>query len=199
MNKETENKDMTVPDLTDSDGNIKEVAVYISEAKNAMGIIQQFKLEGMAGKEISKRIAEISINLLEKQKEQIEHKLLLDLDADKKRLYQAYMVEVAEMDENISRKAGETAQKLTEIMLDAVNNVYEMRHKEIKRLDDSLKKGVIDESRYESSMGRLERLVKRLEEEAEDRVGSLLNTNKQRLQKTLELFQEYISAQDDIA
>nr|VFK59784.1 MAG: hypothetical protein BECKTUN1418F_GA0071002_11883 [Candidatus Kentron sp. TUN]VFK63197.1 MAG: hypothetical protein BECKTUN1418D_GA0071000_12023 [Candidatus Kentron sp. TUN]VFK68457.1 MAG: hypothetical protein BECKTUN1418E_GA0071001_11843 [Candidatus Kentron sp. TUN] len=198
MSEETGNIEMIVPSLADSDGNIKEVTVFVSEAADTMGLIQRFKLEGMAGKELRKRIAEIAINLLEKQKEQIAHKLLLDLDADKKRLYQAYMVEVAEMDENISKNASETAQKLTEIMLDAVNNIYEMRHKEIKRLDDSLKKGVIDGNQYERSVERVERWVERREKEIEERLASLIDANNQRLQKTLELFQEYSLDKDNV-
>nr|VFJ57620.1 MAG: hypothetical protein BECKDK2373B_GA0170837_106728 [Candidatus Kentron sp. DK] len=200
MDKETENKDMIVPDLTNPDGDFKEVGVYLSEARNAMGLIQQFKLEGMAGKEIRKRIAEIAVNLLEKQKKQIEYTLFLDLDANKKRLYESYRAEVAGMDKNISKNANETAQELTEIMFDDINNIYEMSYRELKKLDDSLKKGVIDENQYERSMKRVERWVKRHEEEIEGRLESLIDANNQRLKKTLELFQEqHILAQDNIA
>ncbi|MBT8421330.1 MAG: hypothetical protein KJO08_10805 [Gammaproteobacteria bacterium] len=191
MNQEIVNKPLIAPYLIGDNTEFKDGSTLASEAENLMGFIQRFKLDGMTSKEMRKRISEVAISLLEKQRQEIEQNLLLGLDADKERLHEHYRGEAAKIDENLYESTSQTAKELAQMMLDSINYIHTIKTNETKRLSESLEKGRINKEQHNRMISLLEKWENLYGAEIEERLDMFFRmNNRDSLYSALTLLQE---------
>lgn len=148
-----------------------------------------------SGRVLREKLTEMSAALIEKQKQELSQRLMLDLDLSKKRAYASYQSKVGELNAELIAKSNEMERDLTEMLFVEIERIYGDKRRWEARL------GELQLNRDELEM-ELERLSNKLNfaiEQVEGKVDLMVQTQSRSLQVTLELLRDKaISGEDAI-
>lgn len=149
-----------------------------------------------SGRVLREKLTEMSAALIEKQKQELNQKLMLDLDLSKKRAYASYMSKVGELNAELISKSNQMERDLAEMMFAEIEQIYgdkrrwEARFRELDLTRDEL----------EMEMERVSNKLNFAIEQVEGKVELMVQTQSRSLQVTLELLRDKsISGEDAIS
>ncbi len=151
-----------------------------------MKIWDQFKLSGNLSKITRNQLSEIARSMVEKQKQEINHRLVLDLDINKKRAYKDYDENVKVLNSELIKRSNEMEKDLVRILRDATESIDSEREEWIKRIEARK----LSSEAHKKETDRMNKWIDLLEQQAETKIEMLMKTHSESLQATLQLFKD---------
>lgn len=172
----------------------KNVPMYIRDAQETMSFVQKLRYNGLMNKEIPKQLTKIATDMLRKQQEQIEHKLMLGLDLEKKRLFNEHLTQTGSIQQSIIQHSTQATDNLIRVMNHAFDNAFKTESERVVKLEKMKQQGFIDDERYQEEVERTRRWTARAIDSAETKIALILEKHGEAFARTLELFkQEHIN------
>lgn len=164
------------------------VGRYVEEARETMNFLSRWQFDITRSKELKKQVSAIARDVLIKQREQMQQKLMLSLDAEKKRLFVEYMKHVDVIQQDMVEFSAEAAQSLTEVMYKMIDESLRLKGKRLRELAERRKNGEISDDDYDEEYERTMRWSKTSRDNVEAKVALILEKQARAFEKTIELF-----------
>ena len=166
---------------------------HLEETELRMGFWDQIKFNHETSQVLAQKLGEITVALVEKQRDEIVQKLMLELDINKKRAYAQYMEHVGHLNKELVQKSTLMERELREVMLEEVTQIYEEKAAWKKQIGDM---NLSNEDRnYE--MDKMEEWIKLARSQIDGKILTLVETHSTSLQVTLELLRDEAIRADD--
>jgi len=153
-----------------------------------MNFLSRWQFDITRSKELKKQVSAIARDVLIKQREQMQQKLMLSLDAEKKRLFVEYMKHVDVIQQDMVEFSAEAAQSLTEVMYKMIDESLRLKGKRLRELAERRKNGEISDDDYDEEYERTMRWSKTSRDNVEAKVALILEKQARAFEKTIELF-----------
>ncbi len=151
-----------------------------------MGWLHTMKLNGAVGKVTSEKLAEIAKNMVEAQKQEITHHLMLNLDVNKKHAFNQYMEKVGYLNSDMIKRSNEMEKDLVRILRDVGESIENERNEWIKKIEG---RKLSDEA-HKKETDKMNKWIGILEQQAEVKIELLMKTHTESLQATLQFFKD---------
>ncbi len=146
-----------------------------------------------SGRILREKLTEMSAALIEKQKQELSQKLMLDLDLAKKRAFAAYQSKVGELNAELIHKSNEMERDLTEMMFVAVERIYEDK----RRWETRIGGAELTQEELEKELKRVADALDFAIDQVEGKVELMVQSQSRSLQVTLELLRDKTIRGDD--
>lgn len=161
---------------------------YVEEARETMNFLEKWKFDFGNHKEIRKQVSKIAKDALMKQREQMEHKLMLSLDAEKKRLFAEYVKHVDGIQQDMVVSSAKAENSLTEIMYEAIDTAIGTQMDRLEKLSSMKSAGRIRDEEYDEEYSRVMKWSKLSRENVDVKVALIMTKQAEAFEKTIELF-----------
>jgi len=151
-----------------------------------LGMIDRYHLRRGVSTEMREKLAEIASMALEKQRAEIQHQLMLDLDVKKKELFQDYMEHVSILNKDLIEKSNAMERNLREMLWHEVESIYQEKRNWEERMSGWPLTD--DERRAESKS--LDEWIVFARGQVEGKLSTLIETHSASLKVTLELLRD---------
>ena len=151
-----------------------------------MGWLHKMKLNGAVGKVASEKLSEIARNMVEAQKQEITHHLMLNLDVNKKHAFNQYMEKVGYLNSDMIKRSNEMEKDLVRILRDVGESIEEERNQWVKKIEG---RKLSDEA-HKKETDKMNKWIGILEQQAEAKIELLMKTHTESLQATLQFFKD---------
>lgn len=173
----------------------KDLERHVQGQELRMGFWDQFKFNRKTSEITAQKLGEITVAMVEKQRDEIFQRLMLELDINKKRAYAEYMENVSHLNVDLVQKSNRMERDLRDLLREEVSQIYSEKNAWIKQIDD-MKLSNEDRAR---EMGRMQDWIDLACDQADGKIQTLVATHSASLTVTLELLvNEAIKADDAI-
>ena len=160
-----------------------------------LGPIARLVLSQESGRVLRERLTEMSAALIEKQKQELSQRLMLDLDLSKKRAFASYQARVGELNAELIAKSNEMERDLTEMLFVEIERIYGDKRRWEKRLREL----ELTRDELEQELDRLSNKLGFAIDQVEGKVNLMIQAQSRSLQVTLELLRDKaISGEDAV-
>ena len=136
------------------------------------------------------KLGEIATAMLEKQKQEIVHGLMLDLDEAKKRQFGEYLKKVGKVNEDLVRDSNKMEIALNRAMFEEISKAYELKGDWDRRLKELKESGLTTESEYQAEVSRMEKWAAITRDNIEGKIEIVIRGHIKTLEVTLELLRD---------
>lgn len=159
---------------------------HVKNTELRLGFWEQFKFNRKAAEVTAEKLGEITVTMVEKQKQEIYQKLMLELDINKKRAYAGYMDQVGSLNKELTEKSNQMERDLRDILRDEIGQIYDEKSAWEKQL------GAMNLSNedMQTERERLDRWIELAKDQVEGKVLTLVETHSASLEVTLKLLQD---------
>jgi hypothetical protein len=166
---------------------------HVEDQHLRMGFWDQFKFNRKASEITAEKLGEITIALVEKQRDEIFQKLMLELDINKKRTYAEYMENVGHLNKDLVLKSNRMERELRAVMLEELEQIYKEKEAWTKLIEGM---NLSNEDR-DHEMERMKDWINLARGQVDGKISTLIETHSASLKVTLELLKnEAIKAND---
>ena len=169
---------------TEEDNNLAKIADGNDMTK--MGFFDKIKFGGDVSKITRTQLAEVARTMVEKQKQEITHSLMLDLDVNKKRAYQQYLDNVGILNNDLIKRSTNMEEDLREILLNSIEKIYKEKDAWVSRID-ALK---LSEEDHKKEMNSMNEWIDLARDQVEGKVRLLIQTHSESIKATLQLLKD---------
>ncbi len=157
-----------------------------SENITQMGIWNKIKLHGEVGKVAREQLFEVAKALVEKQKQEITHHLMLDLDVNKKLAYQHYLDNVGVLNKDLIKRSTEMEGELLDILVDSTEDIFKRKDAWIAKID-ALK---LSDEDHKKEMDNMNEWIDLAKGQINGKVRLLIETHSESIRATLQLLKD---------
>ncbi len=151
-----------------------------------MGFFDKIKLGGDVSKVTRAQLAEVARTMVEKQKQEITHSLMLDLDVNKKRAYQQYLDNVGILNNDLIKRSTNMEEDLREILLNSIEKIYKEKDAWVSRIDAL---NLSDED-HKKEIDSMHEWIDLARDQVEGKVKLLIQTHSESIAATLQLLKD---------
>lgn len=151
-----------------------------------LGFIQRMKLTSESRKQLREKLGQIGSAVMEKQREEIFQRLMLDLDINKKRAFKEYMEKVSHLNGDLVQKSNEMERNLRDTLWDEVELIFE----EKRRREERLSRMNLTQDEHTAETERTNRWIDFALQQTEGKLNLLIETHSDSLSRTLQLLRD---------
>jgi hypothetical protein len=166
---------------------------HVQNQELRMGFWDQFKFSRKASEITAEKLGEITIALVEKQRDEIFQKLMLELDINKKRTYAEYMENVGHLNKDLVLKSNRMERELRTVMREEIEQIYKEQEAWIKMIEGM---NLSNEDRAHE-MERIKDWIALACGQVDGKISTLVETHSASLKVTLELLKNEAIKADD--
>ena len=155
----------------------------VESAYPDLNFIDEWRLSRKTSKLLSGKMEKIVADMLEAQKQHLEHKLMIQLDLSKKSEYAKYQKAVNQLNQSIIDASEEIDRELSNILM----NGQEIIFQQYKVWQEKLKAFEEDEEFYQKAYETARTHIFKALDALEDKVNRTIETSKHSLEATIEL------------
>lgn len=164
-----------------------DIAEYQRQKSDSLGLFQQRTLNKKRGKELEKHLFDMYSSKIEKEKEQLNHQLVIELDIAKKRLTEDYFKALIIIETNLSMTIDNMLRENIESTAKSIDSHYDLCD---KLRDNAQKYKESHPQRYQRIMEDIERKESKGVELINERNEELINKHHTIFQQTTELLSQ---------
>ncbi len=174
---------------TISDEKDNKLAKYVGEGDIAkLKWWDDIKLGSEVSRATRTQLAEVAQKMVEKQKQEITHRLMLDLDVNKKRAYQQYLDNVGILNNDLVKRSTEMEGELHDILVDSIEGIYKKKDEWIARIN-ALK---LSDEDHKEEIDRMNKWIDIAKQQVDGKVELLIETHSQSIAATLQLLKNTV-------
>ncbi|WP_227287149.1 hypothetical protein [Boseongicola sp. H5] len=166
---------------------------HVAKTDLRMGIWDQFKFDRKSSAVMAEKLGEIAVTMVEKQRAEIQQKLMLELDINKKRAYAEYMDKVGNLNQDLIEQSNLMERALRGILRREIGLIYSEKDEWVAQLDGL---NLSNDDR-EKELRRMEEWIELAKGQVEGKVSTLVETHSTSLKLTLELLRDQAIRSDD--
>ena len=151
-----------------------------------LGFINKMLYQHDASKELRHKLSQISVTYMEKQRQEIYQRLMLDLDINKKKAFQEYMEKVGWLNRELIQKSNDMERDLRGMLRDEVAAIF----KEKRDWEDQIDSINLSENERQEELNRMEEWINFARDQVEGKLSTLVETHSTSLKVTLELLRD---------
>ncbi len=155
-----------------------------------MGIFAKIKFDSDLGKIARTQLTEVARNMVEAQKQEITHSLMLDLDTNKKLAFSQYMQNVGILNKELVKRSTEMESDLQDILISSIEDIHKKKTEWIARID-ALK---LSDEDHKEEIDRMKKWIDIAKQQVDGKVELLIKTHSESIAATLKLLK---AASDD--
>ncbi|QOR61227.1 hypothetical protein ACM66Z_07140 [Sulfurovum sp. ST-21] len=162
----------------------------VQSKKTRLGLFNEIVYHREAGKALRERMGQIAIALLEAQKEDIIHRLMLDGDIRKKKAYGIYQTQVSELNKEIIKESERITDELNGMIQEGISTIYHRRGSWTSNIKNMYKQGLLDDDSRQKELERMNRWIDRSLDELDDKAILFAKSQAETLAQTLKLLDQ---------
>lgn len=147
-----------------------------------------------AGKEVSSRIKAQVSSVVAAQKAEIEHRLMITLDENKKRLFADYLIRTEKLNYDLVKISSNMELELMKLIHSGNNSIWAQRKNMVEEIANN---NDIPECFKEEEKKNVEKRLKFLRDQLEGKVNLMIERHSEALEKTLKLLKEKAISGED--
>lgn len=169
----------------DSNKNTREL---IESRRGLLSFLGNIKYKNFESKKVQQELEVLVTGMLQKQTEAIQYKMMVELDVEKKIIFTNYMERVQTLNEEIIASSRDGAKRLTQIVVDNVEDIYLMKKSIKSKFKKLVDDGVMTKKEYKKEIKKNNIALNRLMENCEIMVELILTNHAQAFERTVTLF-----------
>jgi len=162
----------------------------VQSKKTRLGLFNEIIYSREAGKVLREKMGQIAVALLEAQKNDIIHRLVLDGDIKKKQAYGIYQTQVSELNKKIIEESQRIADELNEMIQKSIVTIYERKGTWSERIHKMFTQKLLDNDSKQKELERMSRWIDRSLEELDDKAILFAKSQAETLAQTLKLLDQ---------
>ena len=170
--------------------NDQELRRIIKSKKLRLGLMNEYLYNKETGIVLREKMGHIASVMLEAQKEDIIHRLTLEVDLRKKKGFIIYQDQVTALNKMIIEKSELISDEITEILQNGIMKIYKRKQAWSKQTEDMYTEGLLDEI---SKKTELERMAQKISERLysiDEKAELFLKSLEKTLGQTLKLLDQ---------
>lgn len=170
----------------------KDLTETVGNTRMRMGFLDKFKFDRENSAVMREKLKEIASAMMERQKSEIVHGLMLDLDLAKKNAFVRYVEQVGAVDEQLLRASNAMEMALREMLSDEIFKSFELKDRWKKNLERLKSSGLANAAEYQEEVERMEKWIDTMKGNIEGKVELVIRSHIKSLQVTLELLRDKV-------
>lgn len=160
---------------------------HVNDAMDGLGFLDKINLQWRTNKEIVSQVEASVISLLRKQAEAIEYQMILDLDAEKKHRFCAYLKEVGQVEQTIIQTTQQVVNTLTEYLMNTASELIIGKNERSSHLDNLLADNKLTQDDAEMLRSLSDECCQQGIENLKQKIRLLMQQHEETYTKTLQI------------
>jgi len=189
INKEVETIETSVEPLS----NKQELRKNIMSKKHRLGMLEEFKYSRETGVVLRENMTQIYTVMMNAQREDVEHRLMLEVDLIKKKGFVIYQDQVNELNKLIIDKSEQISEQITEMLQHGTKAIYERKKSWMEQISHMKEEGLLDEKSTKHEEERMYRWIGQRLESIDNKSELFFRSLEKTLSKTIKLLKQKVA------
>jgi len=186
INEEVETIETNIEPLSEEQGLRK----IIKSKKMRLGFINEHLYNRETGVVLREKMGQIASAMLEAQKEDILHRLTLEVDLIKKKGFIVYQNQVTELNKMLIDKSEEISDQITQMLQEGTMEIYKRKQSWTQQTETMAAQGLLDEKSKQTEEVRMYKWIDCRLEAIDEKAKLCLKSLEETLSQTIKLLDQ---------
>lgn len=170
--------------------NDQELRRIIKSKKLRLGLMNEYLYNKETGIVLREKMGHIASAMLEAQKEDILHRLTLEVDLVKKKGFIVYQDQVTALNKMIIEKSEKISDEITETLQKGTMEIYRRKQSWSEQTENMFKQGLLDEISKKTELERMGKWISQRLSSIDDKAELFLKSLEKTLGQTIKLLDQ---------